>query len=266
MRSFRNAKRLIKRPVKKVVKRSGKATRSIVKRIVKTELHRAIENKYANITSSSNAVTSYAMNSSLLVVSCCPYSAISQGTGQGARLGNEIKTRSCYFNMVLRPANYSSTFNPFPIPQIVMVFFGKVKNSRAQTPVNSDFAKLWQTGNTSNAPYSSTLDLIATLNKDWFTVYKVLQFKVGYAQTDAASGANPAYEYYQNNDYKFNAIKKVNITKMMPKTFKFNDTTSQPTNDGLYMWSMCVPADGSVGSASIPTYMDYNMTYVYEDA
>lgn len=263
MVSFRKPRRKVVRK-KRVIRKPRVST--AVKKYVKRTIHSNLENKIANVTSSGNPITSYGSNSSLFVVSCCPYSAIAQGTGQGSRVGNEIKTRQCYFNMVLRPANYNVSTNPFPIPQIVIVMFGKVKNSRAQQPVNSDFAKLWQTGSTSQAPYSNTLDLIATLNKDWFTVYKTFQFKIGYAQTDAASGANPAYEYYQNNDYKFNVIKKINLTKMMPKTFKFNDTTSQPTNDGLWMWSMCVPADGSSGSASIPTYMDFNMTYVYEDA
>jgi hypothetical protein len=237
-----------------------------VKKYVKRSIHTNLENKIANVTSSGNTITSYGVNSNLFVVSCCPYSAISQGTGQGARIGNEIKTRACYFNFVLRPAPYSASNNPIPIPQIVMIFFGKVKNSRALQPVNSDFAKLFQTGNTSQAPYSNTLDLIATLNKDWFTIYKTLQFKIGYAQTDAVAGSNSAFEYYQNNDYKFNAVRKLNITKMMPKTFKFNDTTSQPTNDGLWMWAMCVPADGSNGASAIPISMDFNMTYVYEDA
>jgi hypothetical protein len=244
----------------------SRLTAPAVKTMIKSELHRNIENKVQNTTSVSNVLTSYAVNAGLFVISLVPYANITQGTGQGQRIGNVITTRSIFFNFVLRPASYNSVYNPFPIPQIVLIFFGKVKNSRAQTPISSDFAKLWQTGSTSNAPYSNLLDTIAVLNRDWFTVYKSYQFKVGFSQADAAAGSNPAYEYYQNNDYKFNVTRKLNLTKYMPKKFIFNDATSQPTNDGLYMWAMCVPSDGSTGTAQIPIYMDYNTTYTYEDA
>lgn len=254
---FKSGKK--KYPTKPVVSKD-------IKSYVKKKIHANIENKINNTTSVANAITSYYINNNLFTLSCIPYAAITQGVGQGQRIGNLIRTRSCYFNFVIRPAPYSASTNPYPIPQVVMIFFGKVKNSRAQQPISSDYAKIWQTGSTTNAPYSNTLDLIATLNTDWFTVYKTLMFKIGFAQADAASGSNPAQEYYQNNDYKLNVIKKVNITQYMPKNVKFNDTTTQPTNDGLWMWAMCVPADGSQGTASVPTYMDYNMTYTYEDA
>ena len=253
-------------------KKAPALTRQVIRSIAAKEVHKNIENKVANITSSSNSIPSYALNNQLLTISCIPYTAIGQGVGQGAKISNEFKIRNLTFNYVLRPAPYSSSTNYLPQPQIIMMFFGKVKNSKPIQPTSADYQYLWQTGNSSNTPYSNTLDLIATLNRDWFTVYKVCIHKVGpnaYDASQSGVGVTPTYQYYQNNDYKFNVVRKLNITKYAPKTLKFNDSTTQPTNDGLWMWAMACNADGSTrntSNQSVTCYMDYNVTVTYEDA
>lgn len=242
-----------------------KPVANAVKSIVNRTIHRNMENKIEQTLSANNTVSSYASNSSLFVVSCIPYTAISQGVGQGDRIGNTIRTRKVMFNYVLKPSPYSASLNPTPIPQEVFIFFGKVKNAKPQAPISTDFAKLWQAGDSYHAPYSNLLDCIQDVNKDWFTVYKILRHKIGYAITSTA-GMAPSNEYYANNDFKFNVARKVNITKFTPKVVKFNDTTAQPTNDGLWMWAMCVNADGSGTVNASPIQMDYTLNYEYEDA
>jgi len=235
-----------------------------VKTLIKKELHRQIENKTNQTLSSGNTITSYNNNVSLFVVNCCPAAAILQGTGQGDRIGNKIRTVSCYFNFVLRPTPFNGVSNPVPIPQNVIVMFGKVKNARAQLPTSGDFAKIWAAGNTFHFPYGNELDLLQDVNKDWFTVYKMLRFKVGNAANNG-TGGNAAASYYSNNDYKYNVVRRINITKYMPKLYIFNEGTTFPTNDGLFMWAWCNPVDGSAASV-IPCAMDYTLNYIYEDA
>lgn len=255
-----------RKPLRKPRKyaRKPRGVTSAVKKYVKRTIHSNIENKVTKISSANNVVCTYANNTALLTISMIPYGNIAQGSGAGDRLGNTMKTRSCIFSFVLRPASYNVTNNPFPVPQEVLVFFGKVKNSKPQQPISSDYQKIWQNGDSYQGFQSNTLDLIQDVNKDWFTIYKILRYKVSYAAI-ANTGQNTSYQSYTNNDFKFNVVKRINLTKMCPKTVKFNDTISQPTNDGLWMFATSVNADGSTGSA-IPLYMDYTISYVWEDA
>lgn len=245
--------------------KTAAANTLVTKKQVKTMIHKNMENKVEQFVSQNNIISSYAYNSSLFVQSCIPYNQIAQGLGQGDRIGNTIRPRSVYFNYVLHPIPYAAVGNPQPTPQDVIIFFGKVKNSRAQQPIASDFAKLWQKGNTSVGPYSTTLDMCQEINKDWFTVYKIVRHKVGCAgYTGTGNQAGP--QYFINNDYKYNIIRRLNITKYVPKIVKFNDTTAQNTNDGLWMWAMCVNADGTTNVNYTPLYMDVSLQFQYEDA
>lgn len=255
-------------PKKRTYKRRG-ATRvsASVKRYVNKTIHKNIENKTEQTLSLNNAISTYAYNTSLFVVSCIPYSVINLGYGSGDRIGNTIRTRKVMFNFVLRPEPYSNGIpaNGVPNPQEVLIFFGKVKNAKPQAPISTDFAKLWQAGDSSHAPYSTTLDLIQDVNKDWFQVFKVLRYKVGYSIA-TGTGNNASSQYYANNDFKLNVCKRLNITKYCPKVIKFNDATSQPTNDGLWMWAMAVNADGTTNLNQVSVKMDYTLNFEYEDA
>lgn len=237
-----------------------------VKRYVKRTIHANIENKTHCKYSYGNYVTSYINNPSLLVQSVIPYATMTQGSHQGQRLGNVIKTRKAMFNYTLYPNRYNASTNATIVPQEVIIMIGKVKNSKPITPITTDFGKLFQEGSGASAPQSTLVDCLLAVNKDWFQVYKVLRHKVGYMAAAGTGIANTtAQQYFQNNDYKMNVIRKVDCTKWCPKTLNFNDATAQPTNDGLFFWAMCVAADGTINSQQ-PIFMDYVLDYTYEDA
>jgi len=158
-----------------------------------------------------------------------------------------------------------SIFNPTPRPLVVLVVFGKLLGNKPLQPGATDWTKLYQNGDTSIGPLSTPLDALKAFNKDWFKIYKVFQHKIGYSAA-GQTGANAANQHFANNDFKLNIVNKVNLTKMCPKTLKFNDTTNQPTNDGLYMWAYTFNADGTFTSNSRPCQMFISNTYVYEDA
>jgi len=258
-------------PKRKTTKRRTYKRRSTrvnlaTKRYVNRTIHKNMENKIVNPRAVNQTITSYAANTSLNVVSMVPYSVIAQGVGAGDRIGNKIRTRKCIFSFVLTPNAYSLANNPIPIPQDVMLFFGKVKNSRAQAPISTDFARLFQDGDSFSAPSSNLLDLTRDVNKDWFSVYKILKFKVGYSQYSGNGNQLPP-QFYNNNDYKMNIVRKIDLTKYCPKQVVFNDTTSQNTNDGLWMWAMSVPADGSTNTTTyIPCQISWTLKYEFEDA
>lgn len=239
-----------------------------VKKICERVTHRNLENKTIRIGSLGNSISSYNISQNLFTVSLLPYGNLLQGTGQGDRIGNVIRTKKCMFNFVLRPMPYNSTSNTLPIPQEVILFIGKVKNSKPFQPTNTDYAKLFQNGDGVSAPQSNLTDLCSEVNSDWFTVLKRMTFKVGYgAYTGLGNQTNP--QFFANNDYKLNVVQSLDITALMPKVFRFNDNTQQPTNDGLWCWATSVNSDGSTAytpAQTIPVNMDFFITYIYEDA
>lgn len=253
-----------KKSTKKTYKKRGGVSLA-TKRYIKRTLHSQIENKIENITDSGVIVSSYSVNNNLTTIQCIPYNNINLGTGAGSRIGNEIKVRNITMSYVLRAAGYDLIFNPVPKPMEVLVFFGKLKVSKPVAPLAADFALLWQDGDNARAPYSTIQDVIQSVNKDVFTIYKVFKHKIGNS-INTNSGANVAAASYANNDYKLNVVKKINCTKFAPKTLKFNDNTNRPTNDGLYMWCMAVNFDGTATTQSRPVYLDYNLVMTYEDA
>jgi len=258
---------------KKSTKKGTKKCRisKCIKRYVNNTIHRNIENKSAAVYLSQSYVASYANNNALTTLSMIPYANISTHgsgtvTGQASRIGNTIRTMKCIFSFVLRPNQYDVLFNTTVIPQDVYMMFGKVKNSKPQQPISTDFAKLFQAGNSTQAPVG-LLDAVLPINNDWFKVYKRLMFKVGYAGANGGTGVGgvAATHYQANNDYKLNTIRRIDITKFCPKVVKFNDNTLQPTNDGLWCWIWANSCDGqTVGSR--PCVIDYSIHYEYEDA
>lgn len=242
----------------------------MLRRIIRQEIHKNIENKTAlaiqNVVPLSNANITPNLNCQ----TCIPTINISQGTGQSNRIANVIKTRSLYMKFVLYPSLWNITSNAVPKPQMVLMFFGKVKGQRDRQPTGTDFAKLWQNGSTSIGPYSDLRDLTQYANKDYFTIYKILRFKVG-NENITGTGNSANAQYYTNNDFKYNVSRTINLTKYCPKTLKFNDNTLSPTNDNLYMWAYVINADGTItvpsaGSTYEPTTLSYTFSYTYEDA
>jgi len=258
-RNYRKKRVTKKRAYKK------RGVSSAVRRYVKRTIHSNIENKCAQISASGARLATHAVNTNMLTLPLIPSSAILQSVEQAGRIANEIRTRKCHFTFCLHQAPHNSGTNATPEPQDVLIFIGKLKGNKTKVPDNSDYAKLFQAGTNSVGPYSTTLDHCLSVNKDYFTVYKRLRFKVGFSQ-DGQLGNNNTYQHFANNDYKLNIVKKLDLTKHCPKIVKFNDNTSAPTNDNLYMFAYCVNANGTFTATNTPATIDYCIDYEYEDA
>lgn len=262
-KKYNKSKKTNYRPKNKAACVDAKTVKSIVKR----EVHKNIEDKKALYVQNILPITSYANLATMQVQTCIPSVNITQSVGQSGRLGCTVRTRSLYFNMYLYPNPYNATSNVNSKPQIVQLFFGKIKGQRDRIPTNLDFSRLWQNGNSSTNPYSDLRDLTQQINNDYWTVYKIFTFKLGLSSY-SGTGSNPAYQNFTNNDYKLNHVRKINLTKYCPKVLKFNDATLQPTNDNLYFWIQCINADGTqpVDVNYLPATFGYSSHYVYEDA
>lgn len=250
-------------------KSGGKKSVSLaVKSYVKRAIHTNVENKKAVYNASftfgsiSNSATLYARP----LTPATTFLTINQGLGQGDRIGNKCRTMRAMFRYTLFPLPYDLGVNPQPTPVEVMIIFGYVKASPTTVPTAGQVQLLFQSGNTSLPPQGDLGDLIQPFNTDVWTIKKVIRHKIGNSVVEG-SGAQPARANLANNDFKFNAVRAVNITKIYPKSLVFNDTNNTINNAGLYVMIQAVNANGGVMPfTTVSTFADYALDLTYEDA
>lgn len=255
----------VKRPRRKAT-RKPKVSKS-VRSYVKKTLHTNIENKTASYSLSFN-ITDYAtQTNSLSPFVLSPYTswtAIGQGVQQGQRLGNQIMTRKAILRYVITTNPYNISSNPYPAPQIVKMWFGYQKNKPLENVANQ--TSFFQNGSGSITPTGGLSDLVRPINQDLFKIYTSRTFKLGYSNY-GGSGTNPANQSFSNNDYKFNHVGSIDVTKYMQKLVKFNDSVDTPTNGHILVCYMeAIRADGVTPNTAAPVNCTFMMDYTYEDA
>lgn len=241
---------------------------SAVKAYVKRTIHANIEDKTIQVNQSQSFGT-ILESPDMNVFPCCAqtgYWLLPQSVGQGGRISNRIRLRSVMLNYVLRPRAYDATFNPNPLPCHVMLFLGYVKNSPSFVPDSVDFNELFQGGSSVNPPTGGLKDLLLPINKDYWNIKKRWTHKIGFADV-AGTGASAANEYHSNNDFKYNVVKKLDITRMCPKINVFNDGAGGTNTKNLYFFYQAVAANGNIiASPFTPCTIDYWLDIRYEDA
>lgn len=259
-------KRMPMRKKRAVGKRSSVSVG--VKKYVQRAIHTQIENKSVQI----NGGYSFGnVNESpdLGAYPMAPLSGfwgITQGVAQGNRVGNQIRTRKVYLNYVLRPTIYSATSNPFPQPVEVQLMLGYVKNTPSFAPAGLDVQQLFQSGSSAVAPVGSLRDIISVINTDYWVIKKRWTHKIGYSAA-TGTGSNPNNQYFQNNDFKLNAVKRVDITKMLPALIQFNDNAISPTTKNLFFMQNAVTSDGGINDATrLPANIEFWIDFHFEDA
>lgn len=257
-----------KRGARKPLRKRIPVVSAAVKSYVKRTIHNNIENKCVQISggnSFGNINESVEMNAFPM----CPLSgfwSIQQGVTQGTRISNQIKTRKVYLNYVLRPTQYDASFNQAPQPTIVQMYLGYVKNTPCFAPAAPDVAQLFQSGAFTTGPVGTLRDTIAVINTDYWVIKKRWTHKIGYAINDGL-GAQAAAQYAANNDFKLNVIKRIDITKMVPATYQFNDSSISPTSKNLFFMYTAVATNGaSFNATTLPTNIEFWVDYHFEDA
>lgn len=242
-------------------------TRVAVRAVVNRELNRRVEVKQSIAQFSSLYLTGGLVDTTLNAQSLIPYANIALGNQQGQRIGNKIRTRKVILKYVLRPMPFDGTNNRFPQQYDVMIMIGKLKENKIIPPTSTALTLIWQDGNTSHTWWNDLRDMVATPNRDKFTVYKMIKHKIGWAAVQGQTFDTfvPDKQYHANNDYKLNVIRELDVTQYAPKMMLFNDATTIPTNDGLHMWAFAVPADGSQATEARPIAMTWATHYYYED-
>ena len=248
--------------------RKSSGVSSAVKSYVSKTLHSEIENKCVQVNYGSS-FGNVAESPDFNPFPMCPltsYWTINQGVGQGARIGNVIKTRKVYLNYILRPTVYDALTNPNPQPVDVQLMLGYVKNTPCFAPIAGDIGQLFNSGSNVVAPLGSTRDIISVINTDYWVIKKRWNHKIGFA-ADTGTGSQAPQQYFANNDYKMNAIRKMDITKYIPKSHVFNDANSTTNTKNLFLMYYAVSAMGPLYNATqLPANIEFWVDFHYEDA
>lgn len=272
-------KKVYKKRVAKKTKKSGRTSTKpslAVKRYVKRAIHNQLENKSFSIESAetlaapSNAVTFQAGNIIQLTPSNATNSlyTIPQSLGQGGRVGNLINLRSAKFKCIMYPQGYNVTSNPTPKPLDIGIWIFSVKRGVAGLTVADAWTifngTFFGNGNTSNGTVNNMYDLVSDVNKEVIQLHYHRIVKLGANSNILQTGGSAALA---NNDYKYNQILKINLTKYMPKKITFNDTDANSTSKQVFMIVSPYNADGTtIPSTGFPLSMYYGVDLVYEDA
>lgn len=260
-------------------KRNRKAPANVpipVKNYVQKAIHSNLENKsitvevaktMSNISSSANFQTGN-------IFQLTPSSAtnnmftITQGTGEGSRTGNQISLRKAVFRFVMYPLGYNLTSNPTPKPLDIGVWIVSGKkgvqcnNIADLTTIltNNFFAN----GSSTVGMLGTLYDLVSVVNNDVITVHKFMKFKLGASNAQLQTGVTGDKS---NNDYKYNIIRKVNVTRYLPKKITFDDANNSSTSKQVFMIFAPLNADGTgTVSTTFPCAIFAGLDFQYEDA
>lgn len=246
-----------KRPYKR--KNTARATKSI-RTIAKQVVHQMSENKKMTPLVGLGLRVDQALTSSSQAVNLTPIMV--QGTGQADRIGNGIRILKSKLILQLQ-ANQITTSGPNPGPNYFDIYLYKYKPSNEQTDVNLN--QFLQFGNTAvpydggPAPYSGLLDV----NKDLFI--KRCHKRVRLWNPAPSSSTDSAPDFAWSSPVQNGTTMVIDTTKFIRKVLKYNDNTSLPTNDNLFLSVVSTAVDGRNLGGSVGAF-SFVHQLTYEDA
>lgn len=261
--------------LRKSIKKVAKVSKPL-KNYINRAIGRKLENKRFTIetadtlATTANATTFQSGNIWQLTPSSGTNSwyTIPQGLGEGSRVGNEISLKSATVRYAMYPLGYNVTSNPTPKPlDVMLIIFSFKRGVQGLTVLdawNCFNTNIFCNGSSSNGAYGSLFDLVSVANSDVVTIHHRRQLKLG---TDSTYLSGATVANYNNNDYKYNQIGKINITKYLPKKMTFNDSDNNSTSKQVFMIVSPINADGTNNvSTSFPMAVYSGLDLHYEDA
>lgn len=206
---------------------------------------------------------------------------ISQGTGQGNRIGNRVKLVSATIKYCYRPNPYfagpGGSVNVAPQPHLLRIYLFTLKDNQqldTAAQANSVFrTDFFNDGNSSQGATSTFDDIVRPFNTDVVTVHKVITRKIGNSASNVrADGTlNPAtaqFQFFQNNDFKLYAHGTINVLKYQTTSPVWNDAagSSAPSGRKLYAAFTVCTLYGTIDSTLQQGNITYCLTYRYKDA
>lgn len=244
-------------------KRSKTFAKRVTKIIQKQEekKHTEFGAQNAYLTVYPSIVYAYNNYNNIILTPSSGYT-ITQGAGVNQRIGNKIKVVKAMLKLIFYPTVYDATNNPAPQPQDLRIIIAHNKNSpTAGGNVDSNF---FDVGNSTAAPTGNLLDMLTPINKDVWVVSRDFRTKVGSA-IDTGTGSSAPAQYFANNDYKYNVIKNVDVTKAFPSHITWNDTTTTPTSFAVQLIMLASQANGGAPANALPLQWAWYVKLTYTD-
>ena len=160
---------------------------------------------------------------------------LSQGVGQGDRIGNTIKLKRWVIKGLINPSlgrppvdpAAANVFNPFTYQGTATVMLIKYRNGIA---IPTNIPKLWQDGNIAIDPVGTQIDKLQPVNKDLYKVYWRKTFKLGCSNTATNSQATATnWPLFANNDYKVSATFGLDVCQYVGRNAKITYEDAQTT-------------------------------------
>lgn len=230
-------KRFYKPRAKMAKKKSG------LRRLVRREVARMAENKTTEVNLASIPVYQ-GITTSTAVYSLIPN--ISQGTTQATRIGNRIRIRKATLRMSITINNLGATSAPTYVDLYIFKYKPQKGYSSGALP-STAMDNFLQSGSTS-IPYTGGIsDYLRPVNKDLFDV----KFKKRMCMFNPQNGTTQVASTASLNPNRFFTL---DITKFYKKVLEYNDNTSVPTNDALWIALGSTQCDGTIFFVTIATY------------
>lgn len=240
-----------------------KASTKRIQAVVKRELGKEIETKCAPLYTLADQLNVYGagLNPGLGLgwVSANLIPPISSGTGDGQRVGNKVRVKGLYFNYTIRANAVMATNNFTGSPFMCRVIIYK---QRYATDDSSPLQML-DSGNSAQNFGSTPDDYIKPYNKKMFQIFYSKQYLMQPIRTEITTPIST--ENVANGTVTF-ASRRVRV-KIPYKTLLYADTTTLPTNAGLYAAVVVCNADGIVvNSTSTRVMLNAESLLYYTDA
>lgn len=212
---------------------------------------------------------------------------INQGVTNGQRIGNRISVKKYMLRMVFtlndRDPNPTAPSDILG-PVFVRLWFFRLKPKLIQSVASAaDIASnnWFQFGaGASLGIQGNVSDLIQPINKEYVSLITTRTYKLGrmttvWGNVPAPANNNAVFQYnWANNDSKLTARCRINLTRMLPRDWTFED--GQPTNATqqerpVYMMVTLHPQDGREYDTNgytgdpLPVNMWYRLDLDYTD-
>lgn len=170
---------------------------------------------------------------------------ISQGGGDGQRIGNKVKVVKQNINLMVNLLPYNATTNPLPAPVWIRVLLLGSRKINTNNIASTDIAtNLFNVTSGTVALQGTPLDLCFSINPESWHVYHDEVFKLGVTSA-TSTGPTSTGAYLDNSD--MSRALSINVKNI--GTHLYQDTSPVPTNKNTYLVIQAVSADGQAGGS-----------------
>lgn len=176
------------------------------------------------------------------------FCTMSNGTADGFRIGELVRTKKATLKLIVTPHD---TFNTASILQI---FIGYALATKGSPPTAAQLTGIFDDGSVGAPADGSKLSLMRAVNRDAFRIYNYRKIKIGSSTTTG----------FNNNDFPAYRILNFDMTKHLG-LLKYTGSGSEPPNNKhIYMFMNWVdPKTG--GFADKAPEVQYYMDFTYTD-